>query len=169
VHTVPCRRTGSAASKQFDRAELQAVEVNLALPVVPHAQTVVEVAGVEAVEVEDRPALENDAHLVTLRLDPGDVAESNHEAPFHLARTVPSCDLEREDLDPMALGRLLLRRHAAEPGVLTLHAVEGVAPERHLATASAQAPSVDRAVDRDDPAVEEPLAGLGRRSDFGGI
>jgi hypothetical protein len=146
--------------EELDRADLQAVEVDDAPPAVPHPHAVVEVARLEAVEVEGGPVLQGHPHLAALRLDARDLAEAHHEEP---ADSLPAADLDPEDGTRAVLLGQQLRRHAGEPGVVALRAVEEVAPERLLIAPPAQAPLVGAAADGGDPAVEEPLLALRRR------
>src|SRR6185295_12455959 len=152
--------------EELDGADPQTVEVDDAPPAVPHPHAVVEVAGGEAVEVEHGPALESHPHLSAARLDARDLAEARHEKPDAIDRALPVGDLDPEDLDRAALLGQPLWRHLGEPGVLVLGAVEVVAPERLLVASPAQPPLVGGAIDGGDPAVEEPLLGLGHRVGF---
>ena len=149
--------------EELDRADPQTVEVDDAPLAVPHAHIVVEVAGLEAVEVEHGPALESHPYLAAARLDARDLAEARHELPADFDRSLPVGDLDSEDLDRVALPGPLVWRHLGEPEIRVLLAVEVVAPERLLVAPPAQPPLVGGAIDGGDPAVEEALVGLRRR------
>ena len=148
--------------EKVDGADPQTVEVDDAPPGVPDAHAVVEIAGLEAVEVEDGAALERHLDVAAACLEARDVAEARHEEPAEADLALPLGELETEELDRVALPGQALGRHVGGPGVLGLEAVEVVAPERLLAGSPAQPPFVGGAVDGGDPAVEEPLIRLWR-------
>ena len=59
------------------------------MPCVPHAHAVVEVARLEAVEVEHRPTLQGHPDVSAARLDARDVTETRHEKPDEIDLALP--------------------------------------------------------------------------------
>ena len=89
--------------EKLDGEDPQTVEVDDAPPGVPDPHAVVEIAGLEAVEVEDGAALESHPHVAAACLEARDVAEARHEEPAEADLAFALGELEPEELERAAL------------------------------------------------------------------